>query len=251
MGISGYRVPGHGDVWTKDGCQRFVSSHWRLPASKDAMQSFRRAAYTAAQWPLPRSWARETPPRLPRVIRFVWEMGEGGIENKDEVIKMLWEVALPLDWRVRPLGLTLMAPFASQLSSMAQTGLLVVRHGPLVANAIFLPPGAAVFELIPYNCEWAGMSEMYANMTQACGDLHHFAWTARDRKWAAYASEADGRYANWTSDECWAKECLVAHERAGMIVDVDAVRSALEVILPKVSEGASIERLRQPWPDAK
>lgn len=30
-------------------------------------------------------------------------------------------------------------------------GVLVARHGPLLANAVFLPPGALVLELLPYN----------------------------------------------------------------------------------------------------
>lgn len=33
------------------------------------------------------------------------------------------------------------APFQSFLGAMARTGVLISRHGPLLANSMFLPPG--------------------------------------------------------------------------------------------------------------
>lgn len=33
------------------------------------------------------------------------------------------------------------AGFASYVSAMSKTGVLVARHGPMLANALFLPPG--------------------------------------------------------------------------------------------------------------
>ncbi len=33
------------------------------------------------------------------------------------------------------------ASFASYVSIMSKTGVLVSRHGPMLANALFLPPG--------------------------------------------------------------------------------------------------------------
>ena len=33
------------------------------------------------------------------------------------------------------------ASFASYVSTMCKTGVLVARHGPMLANALFLPPG--------------------------------------------------------------------------------------------------------------
>jgi capsular polysaccharide biosynthesis protein len=50
------------------------------------------------------------------------------------------------------------APFLSHMATMADTGLLVGRHGPLLASAVLLPPGAAVLELLPYKWEWRGVS---------------------------------------------------------------------------------------------
>ena len=41
------------------------------------------------------------------------------------------------------------APFPSFVAAMARTGVLVSRHGPLLANAAFLPPGAAHSGALP------------------------------------------------------------------------------------------------------
>lgn len=38
---------------------------------------------------------------------------------------------------------TAAASFASYVSIMSKTGVLVSRHGPMLANALFLPPGEA------------------------------------------------------------------------------------------------------------
>lgn len=38
------------------------------------------------------------------------------------------------------------AGFASYVAAMAKTGVLVARHGPLLANALFLPPGISVVQ---------------------------------------------------------------------------------------------------------
>ena len=39
---------------------------------------------------------------------------------------------------------TAAASFASYVSIMSKTGVLVSRHGPMLANALFLPPGEAL-----------------------------------------------------------------------------------------------------------
>jgi len=94
------------------------------------------------------------------------------------VLSALREVGLRLGMSVRPYSVTPGAAFPSFVASMAKTGVLVARHGPLLANALFLPPGALVLELLPYNWEWRGISEIYLNLTRSVGCLHHFAWKA-------------------------------------------------------------------------
>lgn len=85
--------------------------------------------------------------------------------------------------QVRTVSLTMGAPFLSHMATMADTGILVGRHGPLLASAVLLPPGAAVLELLPYKWEWRGVSTLYYNMTQSTGQLHHWAWRPLEAKW--------------------------------------------------------------------
>lgn len=44
---------------------------------------------------------------------------------------------------------------------------------------------------------------------------------------ARYQDAADARFANWTSQECVTKACLLAHARAGLLVDLAAVKQLL------------------------
>ena len=60
----------------------------------------------------------------------------------EELAAALADVGANLGLRVRPFTVTPRAPLASYMAAMARTGVLVARHGPLLANAAFLPPGA-------------------------------------------------------------------------------------------------------------
>lgn len=71
-----------------------------------------------------------------------------------QVLNALRAVGAQLGMAVRPYSVTPGAAFPSFVAAMAKTGVLVARHGPLLANAMFLPPGATVLELLPYNWEW-------------------------------------------------------------------------------------------------
>lgn len=115
-----------------------------------------------------------------------------------QVLTALREVGRSLGLAVRPYSVTPGASFPSFVASMARTGVLVARHGPLLANALFLPPGAVVLELLPYNWEWRGISEIYLNLTRSVGSVHHFAWKAN--------SSEVGRLLVW-----------VVHQRGGGI----------------------------------
>ena len=62
--------------------------------------------------------------------------------NRDELAAALRDVGATLGLLFRPYTATARAPFESYLAAMACTSVLVARHGPLLANAMFLPPGA-------------------------------------------------------------------------------------------------------------
>jgi hypothetical protein len=207
-------------------------------------------------------------------------------------------------WRLRTVSLTMEAPFVSHLATMADSGVVVARHGPILANAVFLPPGAVVMELLPYKWEWQQISRLYFNTTQSTGYIHHFAWRpqvrrrrrcccrcccrcgqgqqlphsppppphthtqqaqanasgappppaptspSQDVSACVYTDAGDVRYSSWTYEECFSRECLVVHARAGLTVDVDAVRATLLDKLPQVLAGATVESLREEWPQA-
>lgn len=122
---------------------------------------------------------------------------------QDELVAALWKVAKDNGWRVRQFTATPEAPFASHVSTMARTGVLVARHGATLASSFLLPSGAAVYELLPYNWEWRNLNQIYRNMTRSTGRLHHFAWRATDPKWAVYAEPQDySRYAHFRASEC-------------------------------------------------
>lgn len=59
-----------------------------------------------------------------------------------------------------------------------------------------------MLELLPYNWEWKGISQVYHNVTTTVGDIHHFAWRAKHPRWAQYVDEDEARYAHWTAEEC-------------------------------------------------
>lgn len=119
------------------------------------------------------------------------------------MVAALWDVAKDNGWQVRQFTATAEAPFASHVNAMAHTGVLVARHGAILASSFLLPSGAAVYELLPYNWEWRDLNQIYRNMTRSTGRLHHFAWRATDPKWAEYAEAQDrSRYAHFRASEC-------------------------------------------------
>ena len=63
------------------------------------------------------------------------------IVNRDELMDAMHDIGRTFGLTVRPYTATARAPFESYLSVMARTGILVSRHGPFLANSIFLPPG--------------------------------------------------------------------------------------------------------------
>lgn len=256
-GLSGYLAGDHGDWWKAPGCERFIQSRWlfgfHTPGDGAA---FRAAAYERIGAPPPPPDAAVAD--VPRTITFLTAATGELIVNRYEVLAMLWEVAAAAGWRVRPFTITNEAPFSAHVAAAARTGLLVARHGPALASAIFLPPGAAVYELLPFNWEWRHISQLYRNMTASVGDVHHFAWRPREPRWATYLSPDDARYSSWTAEECTARGCMTAHVRAGLRVDVETVRADVTELLRGMTardDGCAdaacrVQRMRRLWPEA-
>ncbi|GFH30421.1 uncharacterized protein HaLaN_29277 [Haematococcus lacustris] len=138
----------------------------------------------------------------------------------------------------------------SYLSTISSSMVLVGRHSSLMANSMFMRPGTMVLELLPYKWEWAGLSQLYHNITQSVGDIHHFAWRPQHYKFAIFANASDYKYHTWTPEECHAKECLSVMARQSLLVDVPAVEAMLRRKLSAVLQGDSVASLREPWPKA-
>ncbi len=94
----------------------------------------------------------------------------------------------------------LVVPFVHQNGASCAAACIHCSHA--------VHPGAVVLELLAYNWEWKGISEVYYNTTSSVGDIHHFAWRAKHPRWAQYVDEDEARYAHWTAEEC-SSRCAV------------------------------------------
>ena len=84
-----------------------------------------------------------------------------------------------------------------------------------------------MLELLPYNWDWKGISEIYVNLTRSLGDVHHIAWRARHPRWAVYPNLDERRYADWTAEECTSRHahmraCVHACVRACVVISMCA-----------------------------
>eukprot|EP00884_Botryococcus_braunii_P000707 jgi/Botrbrau1/10637/Bobra.154_1s0026.1 len=187
----------------------------------------------------------------PRTITLLSAVGGEEVVNRDELVGALADVAESMGMHLRPFSITSGASMQSFIHAMARTGVLVSRHGPLLANTMFLPPGAVVLELLPYNWEWQDISRIYVNISRSLGDIHHLGWRASSSKFVRYASPEDALYAGWDPSECHSPFCLEVHARAGMLADTATLSEMLLDILPGVFTGETPEALRLPWPGEK
>uniref|UniRef100_A0A7S1X3Q3 Uncharacterized protein n=1 Tax=Tetraselmis chuii TaxID=63592 RepID=A0A7S1X3Q3_9CHLO len=114
---------------------------------------------------------------------------------------------------------------------MARTKVLVGRTGAVLVNAMFLPPGSSLLELIPYNWAFMGLDAVYRNITLSVGDVGYSSWRAEHAHSCAYASPSDARFAGWDVSDCVTATCLEVHARAGIVVDIQAMEKRLSSLL--------------------
>jgi hypothetical protein len=196
-----------------------------------AARAMREEAYRLAEVPRPSGWEASSPPLT---ITYLMSFGnDGTIINNGPMLRTLREIGESTNMQVRPFSVTPGAAFTSHIAAMAKTGVLVARHGPLLADCLFLPPGSVLVELLPYNWDWAGESSRYYNMTRLLGDVIHLGWRAGSDRWVVYQG-GDDKYRHWTPDECGSKSCTDAHGRAGLIANVEAVKRMLMDVLPQI-----------------
>jgi len=98
--------------------------------------------------------------------------------------------------------------------------------------------GAAVVELLPYNWEWRGISQVYANVTRSLGDVHHFAWRAGSPQWAVFG-EGEERYAAWSAQEC-SSRCCAAPPSSPLLRDQRCQKLSADVRLLAMHRGRMV-----------
>ncbi|MEW5302301.1 MAG: hypothetical protein WDW36_005101 [Sanguina aurantia] len=248
--LTGFIGSDHGDLWRYDKCERYVSSELGSGfQTQELGTTFRESAYARANLPAPSPWTPGQPPPLPRHLTYLSHHDSyPGIVNEAELVAALYPLAREFGLRLRPASLSTDAPYASHVETFADSAVVVGKHGPLFASAVLLPPGALVVELLPYKWEWQGVSRLFYNMTQSMGDIHHHAWRPMEREWCEYIETTDIKYHTWNPVECHARECLLVHAKARLIVDIPAVTALLRQLLPGVLAGNSVQSMSQPWP---
>jgi hypothetical protein len=60
-----------------------------------------------------------------------------------------------------------------------------------LANAVLLPPGSAVVELIQRFWTWKKLDRSFKDQTDVLGDVHHFAWRALHLNQTVYLNPRD------------------------------------------------------------
>ncbi|KAG1664777.1 hypothetical protein FOA52_013629 [Chlamydomonas sp. UWO 241] len=256
MNRAGFRGPEHGDLWRYDGCDRWISSTFASTfATPQLGRTFRE--YTFLKYATELASENVTAPKSLSECKFFTLLTlDGGpkiVNNREMYDTVLKPMAETFGLEARHIVMNEADWFKHHLSVAATSAVIVGRQSPLMANTIFLTPGAMVLEILPYKWEWHRLSMLYYNLTQSIGDVHHFAWRAMDVSAAVYHRKEGAiaepiRYKDWKSDECHARECLDPQGSADVIVDLPAIEAILQAKLPGVFAGKSVEELAELWP---
>lgn len=100
-------------------------------------------------------------------------------------------------------------------------------------------------------CSVENASSIHFNLTQTVGDVHHFNWRATKPSHVRYAAERDAeRFLNWKASECITGDCIHAHSKAEIIVDIEDFLHLFDSRLPFLSNGSTIQEARLPFPTA-
>ncbi|KAI7842197.1 hypothetical protein COHA_004110 [Chlorella ohadii] len=110
----------------------------------------------------------------PATITLQRKSANRRILNEGEVVDMLREFG-----EVRVVEFDSSSSLREQLEMVASTGVFVSVHTSNLANALFLPPGAAVVEILQRNWAWEDIDQFFVSLTKQLEDVHHFALRAQ------------------------------------------------------------------------
>jgi len=185
-------------------------------------------------------------PSIPRIITYQRKRANRRVLNEPELIAMLAKFG-----ELQVVEYNSSSSLYEQLLQMARTGVYVSVHTSNLANAPLLQPGSAVVELLHRNWHWNGLDTSFRDQTATMGDIHHFAWRAQFLNQTVYLNPRDlYKVGHWPASQCGTEECVEAHTRVDVIIDVPAVRDLLRDRLPLVWAGTPIGKAALPWPKA-
>lgn len=199
---------------------------------------------TTAGLPPPEPWGTR---KIPRTITYQRKRANRRILNEDEFVSMLHEFG---DVKVVEYNET--SSLYEQLLQMRDTGVFVSVHTSNLANAPLLQPGSAVVEIIQRNWHWNGLDTSFRDQTITMGDIHHYAWRAQRLNETFYLYDRDYvKVAHWPPEECGTEECVEAHTKVDVKVDIPAFRALLQERLPVVWNNTHPYYAQFEWPPCR
>ncbi|GAX80047.1 hypothetical protein CEUSTIGMA_g7486.t1 [Chlamydomonas eustigma] len=207
----------------------------------DAAKEFRGLIYQ--QYGLPPPQPRQV---IPRIITYQRKRANRRILNEEAFIEMLKEFG-----ELQVVEYNETSSLYEQLLQMRKTGVFISVHTSNLANAPLLQPGSAVFEILQRNWHWNGLDTSFRDQTTMMGDIHHYAWRAQRRNETFYLNERDMvKVSHWPPEICGTEECVEAHTKVDVLVDIPAFRALLEDRLPFVWNNTFPYFAKIEWPPA-
>ena len=166
----------------------------RVGKTPEDSKMYRRRGWEMYNLPIP-------PDQLmapPRQITLLRKLSDRRILNEEGLVQILKRYG-----PVRIVQFDMNTTMGEQIAIMASTGLLVSTHNSAMANSIFLPPGAAILELIHRNWVVESLDQSFKVQSGAMGDIHHWAWRAWKKEYGQYIHPRDNE--RFGGDE-WANE---------------------------------------------
>lgn len=173
----------------------------------------------------------------PKDATLLVPVDSAGLSNSRDVVRQLHNHGHQLESFARPYSPTLGVPLASFARRIAQTKLLISRHGPLLGCAALLPPGSTVVEIMPYRYDGFDTFDLFRRITTWLGDVRHLTLAMNSTASVDYLSDEDEKYDAWLPGECYGDDCMEAMEFSGVLVDIYAFNELLDTIVDKGVSG--------------